>query len=145
MLLFMYALGTAPGVRLTTPPGNPGHVCELLSVLDMILFLSVPWVSPGAMFSLPAVTESSQMRLSLSYGFAAAQPCCFSLRTLPSFSLHPCVWLLACAFLSFVPYVPSHPSLSARFLHPGFLWHLSIVLIHLAVQIFTFLKPSVFL
>lgn len=50
--------------------------------------------------------------------------------------------LLSLLFARFL--CPSHPSLSARFSHPGFLWHLSTVLICLAVWIFTFLKPGVF-
>lgn len=96
----------------------------------------------GAMSPQPPVTKAIRLT---TFPLNVPQP---SPRHLPvswplgSFSPHRACGSLPLAFLS--PPVSSHPSLSARFSHPSFLWHLSIVLILRTVQIFTFLQPSVF-
>lgn len=97
----------------------------------------------GPTLPLPG-PERSWAHLSLSSEFAAARPLLLpGLATPkpPSPSPHVAFCLV---LFSLSPCVSSHPSLSARLSHAGFLWHLSIVFIHLTVQIFTFLKPSVF-
>lgn len=88
--------------------------------------------------------ERSWAHLSLSSEFAAARTLLLPSLATPK-PLSPSTHVAFCLLLfSLSLCVSSHPSLSARLSHAGFLWHLSIVFIHLTVQIFTFLKPSVF-
>ena len=119
-------------------PGSLGHGgSKLLFIWDV----SHPWVTPRGRAPLHS-NHRSQSGSPLPFLCPGCSPAPAASpspgHSEASLSTHACGFL-PFAFLS-LP-VSSHPSLSARFSHPGFLWHLSIVPIHLTVQI----KPSVFL
>lgn len=153
MCIFNLLLGHADAAGPGTPPWDPPSYIPKFS-----LFFSkqpgalqeekrpcsngcVPPVGcpKGRCPSRPPATETSWAHPSLSSDLPLSG--LVATPKLPSPPMH----VAFCLLLFSHSRVASHPSVSARFSHPGFIWHLALVLIHLTVQIFTFLKPSVFL
>lgn len=133
----------SPSVSLTySSPVSLEH--EGSGTLSYWMHLTHGLLPPMATLPHPLITEIVGLTFPFPLNLLQPSLCCFTVWPPQSFSLHIRMWLFAICF-SLTPCVSSHPSLSARFSYPGFLWHPSVIFIHLTVQIFTFLKPSVFL